>query len=38
VVPEPIPPKDINLNVPMSDCAEEGVRNPTDNADPAAYM
>jgi glutamate/aspartate transport system substrate-binding protein len=32
-----IPPKNINLNVPMSDQFKKVVANPTDSGDPAAY-
>jgi len=34
---KPIPPKGINLNVPMSDQFKKVVANPTDSGDPAAY-
>jgi glutamate/aspartate transport system substrate-binding protein len=34
---KPIPPKNINLNVPMSDQFKKVVANPTDSGDPAAY-
>src|SRR3981189_104012 len=33
----PIPPKGINLNIPMSDQFKKVVANPTDSGDPAAY-
>jgi glutamate/aspartate transport system substrate-binding protein len=33
----PIPPKGVNLNVPMSDALKKAFANPTDNGDPAAY-
>jgi glutamate/aspartate transport system substrate-binding protein len=33
----PIPPKGINLNVPMSAQLKKVVANPTDSGDPAAY-
>jgi glutamate/aspartate transport system substrate-binding protein len=33
----PIPPKGINLNVPMSDALKKALANPTDSGDPAAY-
>jgi glutamate/aspartate transport system substrate-binding protein len=33
----PIPPKNGNLNVPMSDTLKKVVANPTDSGDPAAY-
>jgi glutamate/aspartate transport system substrate-binding protein len=34
---KPVPPKGINLNVPMSDQFKKVVANPTDSGDPAAY-
>jgi glutamate/aspartate transport system substrate-binding protein len=34
---KPIPPKGINLNVPMSASFKKVVANPTDSGDPAAY-
>lgn len=34
---KPIPPKGINLNVPMSPAFKKVVANPTDSGDPAAY-
>jgi glutamate/aspartate transport system substrate-binding protein len=34
---KPIPPKNINLNVPMSAQLKKVVSNPTDSGDPAAY-
>ena len=34
---KPIPPKGINLNVPMSPQFKKVVANPTDSGDPAAY-
>ena len=34
---KPIPPKGINLNIPMSDQFKKVVANPTDSGDPAAY-
>ncbi len=34
----PIPPKGINLNVPMSAQFRKVVANPTDSGDPAAYQ
>ena len=34
---KPIPPKGINLNVPMSEQFKKVVANPTDSGDPAAY-
>lgn len=33
----PIPPKNINLNWPMSDQLKKVIANPTDSGDPAAY-
>lgn len=33
----PIPPKNVNLNVPMSDSLKKVIANPTDSGDPAAY-
>ncbi len=33
----PIPPKNINLNVPMSDALKKVFANPTDSGDPNAY-
>ena len=33
----PIPPDNVNLNVPMSAALEKVVRNPTSSGDPAAY-
>lgn len=34
---QPIPPKNINLNWPMSEQLKRVVANPTDSPDPAAY-
>ncbi len=34
---KPIPPKDINLNLPMSAAFKKVVANPTDSGDPAKY-
>lgn len=34
---KPIPPRSINLNVPMSAQLKKVVSNPTDSGDPAAY-
>src|SRR5437879_1375900 len=34
---KPIPPKGLNLNVPMSDQFKRVVANPTDSGDPAVY-
>jgi glutamate/aspartate transport system substrate-binding protein len=34
---KPIPPKGINLNLPMSASFKKVVANPTDSGDPAAY-
>ncbi|MEC5218264.1 glutamate/aspartate transport system substrate-binding protein [Actimicrobium sp. GrIS 1.19] len=33
----PIPPKGINLNIPMSDQLKAVIAKPTDSGDPAAY-
>ncbi|MCK0196479.1 amino acid ABC transporter substrate-binding protein [Ancylobacter sp. 6x-1] len=33
----PIPPKNLNLNVPMSAALKKAFANPTDSPDPAAY-
>jgi glutamate/aspartate transport system substrate-binding protein len=33
----PIPPKGVNLNVPMSDQLKAVIAKPTDSGDPAAY-
>lgn len=33
----PIPPKGVNLNVPMSDVLEKVIKNPTDSGNPASY-
>ena len=35
---KPIPPKNINLNVPMSAAFKKVVANPTDSGDPKAYQ
>jgi len=34
---KPIPPKGINLNVPMSASFKKVIANPTDSGDPAVY-
>jgi glutamate/aspartate transport system substrate-binding protein len=34
---KPVPPKNINLNLPMSDQFKKVVSNPTDSGDPNAY-
>ena len=34
---KPIPPRGLNLNVPMSDTLKKVFANPTDSGDPAAY-
>jgi glutamate/aspartate transport system substrate-binding protein len=34
---KPIPPKGLNLNVPMSDAFKKVIANPTDSGDPAVY-
>ncbi len=33
----PVPPKGVNLNLPMSDQLKKVIANPTDSGDPAAY-
>ena len=33
----PIPPRQINLNLPMSEILKRALANPTDSGDPAAY-
>jgi glutamate/aspartate transport system substrate-binding protein len=33
-----IPPKNVNLNIPMSDALKMVVAKPTNNGDPAAYV
>jgi glutamate/aspartate transport system substrate-binding protein len=33
----PIPPKNVNLNLPISDPLKKVLANPTDSGDPAAY-
>jgi glutamate/aspartate transport system substrate-binding protein len=33
----PIPPKGVNLNIPMSDALKAAIAKPTDSGDPAAY-
>ena len=33
----PIPPRNVNLNVPMSDIMKKLIAKPTDSGDPAAY-
>jgi glutamate/aspartate transport system substrate-binding protein len=35
---KPIPPKNINLNVPMSEQFKKVVQNPTDSGDPKDYQ
>jgi glutamate/aspartate transport system substrate-binding protein len=35
---KPIPPKGINLNVPMSDRFKKVIAKPTDSGDPAVYQ
>ncbi|MCX7151309.1 MAG: amino acid ABC transporter substrate-binding protein, partial [Proteobacteria bacterium] len=32
-----IPPKNVNLNLPMSDQLKKVIAKPTDSGDPAAY-
>ena len=34
---KPIPPKGLNLNIPMGDQFKKVVANPTDSGDPLAY-
>jgi len=34
---KPIPPRGLNLNIPMSDSFKKVVAKPTDSGDPAAY-
>jgi glutamate/aspartate transport system substrate-binding protein len=34
---KPIPPKGINLNVPISDAFKKVIASPTDSGDPAVY-
>jgi glutamate/aspartate transport system substrate-binding protein len=34
---KPVPPKNINLSIPMSDQFKKVVANPTDSGDPLAY-
>jgi glutamate/aspartate transport system substrate-binding protein len=34
----PIPPRNINLNIPMSDLLKKVIANPTDSPDPAVYQ
>ncbi len=34
---QPIPPKGINLELPMSDVLKRALANPTDSGDEAAY-
>jgi glutamate/aspartate transport system substrate-binding protein len=34
---KPIPPKGLNLNVPMSDSFKKVIASPTDSGDPAVY-
>ncbi|MEO5692808.1 MAG: amino acid ABC transporter substrate-binding protein [Usitatibacter sp.] len=34
---KPVPPKGLNLNVPMGDSLKKAFANPTDSGDPAAY-
>jgi len=35
---KPVPPKGVNLNVPMSAQFKKVIANPTDSGDPAAYQ
>jgi glutamate/aspartate transport system substrate-binding protein len=32
-----VPPKNVNLNLPMSPAFKKVVANPTDSGDPKAY-
>ena len=34
---QPIPPKNVNLNIPMSPTMKRTFENPKDSPDPAAY-
>lgn len=34
---QPIPPKNVNLNIPMSPALKHAFENPTDSPDPATY-
>jgi glutamate/aspartate transport system substrate-binding protein len=34
---KPVPPKGVNLNLPMGEAFKKVVANPTDSGDPAAY-
>jgi glutamate/aspartate transport system substrate-binding protein len=34
---KPIPPKGINLNLPISPALKKSFANPSDSSDPAAY-
>ena len=34
---QPIPPKNVNLNIPMSSEMKKAFEKPTDSPDPAAY-
>jgi glutamate/aspartate transport system substrate-binding protein len=34
---KPIPPKGINLNVPISEAFKKVIASPTDSGDPAVY-
>jgi glutamate/aspartate transport system substrate-binding protein len=35
---KPVPPKSINLNVPMSEQFKKVIKNPTDSGDPKSYQ
>jgi glutamate/aspartate transport system substrate-binding protein len=35
---KPVPPKGINLNVPMSEAFKKVIKNPTSSGDPKDYM
>jgi len=34
---KPVPPKNVNLNVPLGDALKKVFQNPTDSGDPATY-
>jgi glutamate/aspartate transport system substrate-binding protein len=34
---QPIPPKNVNLNIPMSASLKKVIAKPTDSPDPKAY-
>ena len=35
---KPVPPRNINLNVPMSEQFKKVIKNPTDSGDPKDYQ